>query len=311
MAFTTGTATDQNDMLDQLKTWLTGLTSAWTVDSYTVGADATQSSTLFIHGPGAGGSRQVYLAIQSWYDSSTTNAGWEIHAATAYSSSHGLSTQVNSSPPVFLSLRKASLSYWFFANDRRVIVVAQVGTVFTSAFMGFLLPFALPSEYPFPLYVGASFNVKTSAGLNDTGNRFIADPGNGAAYYFARSVLSWQVVANTVTGQTADVAFNAAQGAVVWPFRLHTWQTSIQNRDFPGQMMGLLRANANGERSLWPCHVYSAILGDMGGVMDGVYAVPGTGLSSGQTLTIGGRTFIAFQNVFRTTARNFMCIEEA
>jgi hypothetical protein len=197
-----------------------------------------------------------------------------------------------------------------------VVVAAQVGTVWTAAYLGMVLPLALPSEYPQPLFVCGNYKSKAAANLNDSGNRFIADPGDSAGWFFPRTGSSWRAVRNQDAGGTGDFLQSAyGAGGYVWPFRCPpSYMTALDTSGTFGwnaQAFEGLRPNANNERSLWPCTLLSTELGEIIGTLDSVYAIPGYGLSSTQSITIGGRTFVAFQNVFRSSNRNFMAIEQA
>lgn len=313
MAWTSGTATDQNDLLDQLNTYVTSLGSPWTTLSYVAGASSSLPSTLFLQGPGQGGGRNVFVNIKTWIDGSIPASGFLMHGATSYDSSAGFAAQPNSSPTVYMSLQKASTPYWFFVSNRRIIVVAQIGSVYTSMYAGMFLPNALPSEYPQPLFVGSNAGAQEAANLSDSGNRFFVDPSSQAAFYLPRTSLIWQPVVNNGSGSTNDFNNLSASGGLIWPFRVPpclsnpaTYGTQAWELIF-----GNLRPNKNGERVLWPASLYNTVLGDFAGTLEGAYVLPGFGLTATQTVTLGARTFIVFPNVFRTTSRNFMAIEEA
>lgn len=55
-----------------------------------------------------------------------------------------------------------AIQYWFIANSRRFIVVARTGTVYHQAYLGWMLPYGTPSQWPYPLVVGGSGICSTS-----------------------------------------------------------------------------------------------------------------------------------------------------
>jgi hypothetical protein len=79
-----------------------------------------------------------------------------------------------------------SIDYWFYVNNTRVIVIAKIGVYYISMYAGFFLPYALPAEYPYPYFIGATYPTLQPYNLNNAGMRSFCDPGQGAAYYMRR-----------------------------------------------------------------------------------------------------------------------------
>jgi hypothetical protein len=74
--------------------------------------------------------------------------------------------------------------------------------------------------------------------------------------------------------------------------------------------MDYLRPNAAGERNLWQTHILDSSAGRVAGALDGVFSVPGFGLTATQQITVGSRTFRVFPNIHRANRRDWMAIEE-
>lgn len=307
MAFTTGTATHQNDLLDKLRLWLTG-TAGWTQLAWTAGATVNDQSTLSIRGPGAGANRETFVNVQSRINQGAGAFGWAIRGAVAYDSGQPWASQPETSEEVFLNLWNQSTPYWFYANDRRFIVVAKVSTAYLSCYAGMFLPFALPTEYPFPLYIGASYPTLAPYSQANARNRFIADPGDGAAYYKPRGSSGWKKMRNHVDSGSA-YAVSGGTDPVIWPHRVPRASGSSSNDEWNIDGLLDLRPNVQGELPQWQCHIIDPQSAIVPGMLDGVFAAPGFGRSSEQTITAGGRTWRLFQNVFRSTGRDFMAIE--
>jgi len=156
MALTTGTASHQNDLLADLRTWLVG-TVGWTELEYTAGSLATDVATLSVEGPGGGVNRRVYINIETGNDVGSSLYYWKIMGATGWDSGVGHDSQPGAGGTCYYNLWQNSIDYRFYANDRRFIIGSLVSSSSMTMYAGFFLPFALPSEYPFPLACIASY----------------------------------------------------------------------------------------------------------------------------------------------------------
>lgn len=308
MAFITGTATDYHDLLDDLRAWLVG-TVGWTQLAYTAPASITDQAELYLRGPGAGAGRQVFVNIQTFSNVPNAAYGWKIRGATAYDVSLGFDAQENVSPEIFYNTWQFSMPYWFYANDRRFIVVARVSSSDVSCYCGFFLPFATPDEYAQPLYVGANYPILEQHDIENTRNRMIADPGSDTAYFLTRGGSTWRGVTNHLNATTA-ISIQGGERSVLWPFRTPRADSNPDDNDWNNNGISDLRPNLNGELPLWTVHIINPEDRILMGALDGVYAAPGFNRTSQQVLTQGGQTFRIFQNIFRTTDRDFMGIEE-
>lgn len=310
MALTTGTATDYHDLLDKLRLWLTG-TAGWTQLAWTAPASLTDTATLWVRGPGAGPDRQVFVGIQSRNDTTQPAYGWAVRGAIGYDSGLGFGQQQGSSNEVFFNTWQNSIPYWFYANDRRFIVVAKVSTVYVPMYAGFMLPFALPSEYPFPLYIAGNYQSLKPADYTNSANRFLTDPGTGSAFYRRRTSSSWHPVWHHLASgsDTYLEEGNHTTRGFLWPMAVPR-NNSNAGDDWSMHGFTWLRPNINGEMPIWQSHLIDFGSQVLAGALDGVFATPGFDRASEQVVTAGGRTFRLFQNIYRSTGRDFMAIEE-
>ena len=263
--------------------------------------------------PGSGANQEVYLNIRSVVDVSLEHYSLEIRLATGYGKALDFNGQPGSSASVFLNLDKTAMTYWFYANDRRAIIVAkQTSGAYMSAYMGLMLPFALPAEYPKALYLAASYpNIDTHdnnpSALN-TRNRSIADPGQGTAYMLPRSVSTWVSVENHTTG-TTDVKFTSTPDAMTWPHRSLAARST--DADWAWEWSGLerMRPNLNGEMPIFPVHVFDTVNREFGGVLEGVFSIPGSDKSAELALSIGAQNFRCFPGGSRTSNHDYFAVE--
>lgn len=306
MAFTSGTATNYHTLLTALKTYL--VACGWTVLSSVTGTLLTDLSELHIGFPGVDGFGGV-LNIRTNYNTSLGYYGWQSSISQSYSSSNTWGTQQNESPTVFTNMWDSSLGYWFYVNDRRVIMSLKVSSVYASAFWGMFLPFATPEEYNYPYYIGSNFTgLGPYAPLTIDNNFFIASPIINTAFYQTRGGV-WTPVTNRKTSIFASY-YDSERSGRLWPYgNMHDITSGSSDNVFY-TLLSNARPNAAGQTFVFPVHLISHSEQTMVGVLDGVYAVPGFNLGTEQQITMGSRTFRVFQDLNRTTGISYMAIEE-
>lgn len=311
MAITTGTATDYHDLLDDLRTWLT-VTVGWTEESYTPPGSITDPALLYLSGPGAGPSSRVYVNIETEANATDGTYSWAIYGATGYTSGLDASSQPGAGGGAYFNLWEQSLDYWFYANDRRFIVVAKAGTNYLSMYAGFMLPFALPSEYPYPLYIGANYRTPELPSESNNSNSFILAPGDGSAMYRRRTSNLWYAVENQIISGTSPSPA-AGERAFLWPAGVGP-RSLAPNVNNPEQWshagFNSMRPNANDESVVIQAHLIDMQDRTVVGAIEGLFATSGFGRTAEQTITVGATTYRLFPRVFRSTAGDFMAIAE-
>lgn len=303
--------------------------TAWTQLEWTPGGSLTALSTLKVRGPGAGAGKEVFVNIRTYTDATNSQYSWEIRQACAYSASAPWGGQLSESPAnAYLNLWENSISYWFYANDRRVIVVAKTGTNYTSAHAGFFLPWGTPAQHPFPIYVAGDYNVPVAYSFNNASRRHCFDPGNSnndaTANGWARSSAGvWYPTSNhwnsslnnNVSGREKGsrghiwpYASGYGSGNAVGQYQTLPWNGGSGTNDasWGGEYFA---PTQQGERCLIPLMIVGGDEGPMGAI-DGAYAVGGSGLAPEMLITIGARNFRCFQNIQRNSPDDFYCVEE-
>lgn len=324
MAFTTGSAANHHDLLDKLRIWLT-TTVGWTQVSWTPGSTLTDNYYLIVQGPGAGAGREVYATFYAQGSSIAPYYSISCSAAIGYQAGAAWGTNPGESPPCYLNLWENAISYWFYANDRRIIIVAKCSTSYMSAYVGMFLPWASPTQFPFPLYVGADYPTHVYYSYSNSARRMFCDPGVvGSTFAGVVRDLNgqWNGVQNqgASTNNDSNIGYSRGSSYFVWPAS----SGSETSGDFNGWgapggnygsasgsgTMDKLVPTAQGERIVIPMKILHTDTPELG-VLDGVYAPLSSGIASEQVVTAGGLTLRAFQNIGRNSTNDFFLIHEA
>lgn len=319
MAWTTGSATDYVDLLDKLRAYL--VTQGWTTLSFTAGTVPAGGGSLFTQGPGAGAGKRVHVEIRTIGNSGTGVYSWELRGATGYVAAGAPLNPGVQGTACFYNLWQNAITYWFFVNDRRFMVVAKMSTTYASMYAGFFLPWATPDNYPFPLYIGGTYSSADVSSLSNSGHRFFCDPGGSlsvSSAWLRRPDGLWLPMSNHSLSGSNDNSASLGRAACgfVWPYGVGEGPFTVSyldvNPSISGQASGGMFDNVvpsrQGEYAMLPISLHSSIDPPFG-VLDGAFAIPGSGLATEQTVATGGRNFTLFQNIARSSGNDFVAIE--
>jgi len=235
-------------------------------------------------------------------------------------------------PSIFLD--HGPMKYWMVANGRRFVVVLNISTIYQAMYGGFFLPYANPTAYPYPLFIGGTRSFSGGTGSyappvswRDTGRgsyRHFVSPYSASlassSWYDSQAFLldpsgGWRAGTNSASDPTESLprlvmgppAFPGYMGgANVYPAGSSSSRptdttyalgyAAVRNRIFPG---------LNGEMPLTPASVlkfeHSTVPDPTHyGVLDGVYDVPGVGNAAENIISVNGVDHLVVQNVERT-----------
>jgi len=299
MAAENDTAADHVDLFARLRDFLQlGIT-----------APGGPDWELLRYNSGAG--RALYMA-HGISETEDIGVGFSIHADVgtdtyalgmwmfrSYNALLGDLEQPGMSTVVYLPIWNQPMQYWFVANGQRLIAIAKVSTVYTSAYVGKFLPFGTPGEYPQPYYVAAPVSSPTRRwSSTDESDRCFFDPG-ASAYVLLPGAGTWRAVTNFQQGSGDELQTSGTNH--IWPFAAASFSSNITVR------YRELRENVDATYPLWPL----TIVGfnpdrDTYGDLDGAFAVSGFNNASENTVTIGGVPYLVIQNIHRTE-RYYYC----
>ena len=249
-------------MVDRIKTL--ALANGWTALR---DVTATDSREVILKGVGLTGLEEIYVGIKTYYDSGADIYNLTIGGFTGYLAGSTFETQ----PGYMLSSVPAHnnrIDYWLIVNAQRIACGMKVGTpVYESFYMGKFFPYARPTQYPYPLYVGGSLAPNALTRFSDIGHSM---PYKGAS---------------SVTQKL--------RGLADW---VANYTHPYNNATLCGGY-GQIRDNT-GIYHLLPVELYDAT--NVYGVLDGIYHISGFNNAVENTLVISGNTYVVIQDVWRT-----------
>jgi len=317
MAWETGTAANHVDLFNKIRDFLTtntDLVNAGENWTQVLGPTGTlvHGDQITLKGPGLTGTDNIYFGMDTLEDPGADIYNMRFWGHAAFSVNLEPRGQSLMSPDQYVLLWNQPMTYWIVGNGRRWMLAVKVATVYSSAYCGFILPYAAPSEYPYPMAVAGIALSNQRWSSEDNRNRFFASPGYDTMYlYYPDNV--WRRVGNYENdsnfndierGETSDHA------AYMFPTRHY--------RDHFGESPDDEEITFNtgkcfdGSYLLRDLTIISSAAGGpyhaMMGVLDGAYWVPGRENSSENIVTKENVDHIVIQNLFRNGFRDYMAL---
>lgn len=233
MAFETGTATDYQDMLGKLITFLTtnatltGLNQQWTVLKDTspndlgvsgLGANDLRNREVYLQAPGLAGTDQIFCGIRSYSQVAADYFNWQFYTAAAFTPVNLFQQQAATSPPQHVYLWNQTIKYWVYASGRVFVLVMKINNVYQHMTLGLALPLGRPDQWGYPAIcggMGATVDLRYSA--QTLYNRAFWDGANG--YYTSGLYIQWLDGTWITCGNWQDEGNRgaSAQNGWLWP----------------------------------------------------------------------------------------------
>lgn len=312
MAWETGTATNQADLLAKIVTFLTTNTAlvtagqAWT----DLGTASGQTTGKWLRGPGLSTTEQIFVGLQAVNDVPGDIYGIQIAGAQGFSAGNGFESQVGISPTSFVAVWNSPMTYWIVGNGQRFVVVVKVSTTYHAMYCGKILPYGTPTQYPYPLFIGGESTTNLRWSNTTVGFRHFSDPGSpsnstnsGCNFLFPDG--AWQPFLNWTNSSGNDLL--ATTGRTVWPCAGSSNNgTEVDNR------LREMRDNIDGSYTLLPLILHcEAPSRQVFGELDGCFWVSGFGNAAENVVTIGGVDHLVVQNIYRTNRWNYWALKLA
>ena len=266
-----------------------------------------------LKGKGTSGTDEIYVALRAYSSSGGDYYNILVAGMTGYMT--GPRQFVNGSTYTCMPLwgsvtQPAPLKYWISVKARRVAVSVKVNLTYVNMYFGLLIPYATPSEYPYPLVIAAGTATGTQQ-YSDQVHHFdsfscpkssssVPSATNSSMKYLTPAG-DWRGVANYYASGTNEYATSASSDHI----------TPTQSGGLAGRSNSVLFDSENGSRDLYPLVLGSSVVGVLG-ELEGCYWVTGAGsVSAEDYLTVGGDVYDIFQNVYRQEWYDYWCLERS
>ena len=320
MAFLSGTVEDMAELMTTLRTFLTGdpLTPGrdWTLEELRPTRNASGNNVIYSDGSlrnewvisnvGENGLENIIVGFREYQITATGNFGCNLNCYTSWqagyvnfnqnSALHGRSGYSNDSyyQMPLLPLSNSAMSYWFFSNKNRIMIVVKTSSYYQSCYLGFGIRQGSPSEYPYPLVA-----IGTVNGYNG----HIWSTLNSQAQFFATPNLN-TVDSNTLCPFIVNPLGQYASSASGWRGLSFlpgaVW--SYSSRTF------LFTYGADGKIMMFPIYILmdNNVLMSLDGASRVSFSDPE--IQSEDVLVHEGKQWIVFNNVYRVTREHYMAI---
>lgn len=258
-------------MLEKIKTFAE--LNGWTTLRYLKPTDGT-ARELILKGVGYSGTEEIFIGFRTYHSVSSDYYNMSVAGFIGYVDGNAFTEQpgyIESGIPTH-NLR---IDYWLAVNPQRIIFGLKVGTpVYEHGYAGKFMPYARPTQYPYPMFVGGMLVGNTATRYSETTHSF--------PYY----------------GNKASARMRFVDGLWKQPEAWPTNNSYLMSTNMP--------RDSNSNYALMP-----VILNDSIGVygeLDGVYRISGFNNVVENTLTIGGITYVVLQDVYRTSFNNYIAL---
>lgn len=264
-------------MLNVVKTFCEA--QGWEILRYDT---AAPNRELIMRAPGLSGGEEIYLGIRTYQDASADYYNLVAAGFTGYVPGNTFDTQ----PGAKLSgvpAHNNRIDYWLTVNGQRLVLVMKVGTpVYESMYLGKMLPYARPSQYPYPVVCGGMLSGTPATRFSDTSHGVWVKGGGTSA--------------NTLP--QFGLRFN--DGQWLQP-KTYPWSNSVVCGST------YTTRDTEGNYPLTPAIIHDSTRGVLG-ELDGVFHVSGFNNAVENTLVIGGKTHIVIQDVWRTGFSDYYAV---
>lgn len=234
---------------------------------------------LIVRSPGMSGTEQIYWGLKTYHDTGADYYNLNCMVATGYISGNSFETQPGA-VYVGVPAHNNRIDYWVTLDGQRIAAGLKVGTpVYEHFYLGKFLPYARPSQYPYPVIAGGMLDGAAATRFSDTTHDFYLRGSHNRGR--VRTPSGW-----------AQASFYPYSNTYLSGHA--TGSNDMQLRD------------AGGEYPLLPVMVHDNA--NIYGELDGIFYVSGFNNAVENTLTIAGKTYVVMQSVARTSGRDYYAL---
>jgi hypothetical protein len=249
------------NLIKAIRDWV--VAQGHVVERYTTGT----TDELIVRSPGMSGTEQIYWGLRTYEDTTADYYNLLAMVSTGYISGNSFDTQPNA---VYAGVpaHNNRIDYWLTLNGQRIAGGLKVGTpVYEHFYLGKFLPYARPSQYPYPVVCGGMLDGAAATRFSETTHDFYLRGGHNRGRL--RTPASW--------------------------VQMHCWPWGMPDLTGSGSYL----RDTGGQYPLHPIMLHDNSA-NVWGELDGIYHVSGFNNAVENTITISGTTYVVMQSVART-----------
>lgn len=307
MAYETATVAGHYNLMAAINTFLT--VTLPIAERYTsLRADVGTADHEYIwQAPGLSETEQIFFGIKSYQ--SVASDYYNIHVATftGYVPGNSFETQPGIQRYA-VPLWNNSIPYHLVANGQRVVCVALIENVDVSFYLGKMLPNALPSQFPYPIVVSGMLPADSTERYSSVLSSFTF--GFRGKHQPTGSGWLGNLALRDVNGTyiTPEIApFNALTS---YNTPIYTLRNTATNQGEASGDYGLEKLNITTRSTAsysFPI-TNSSIIGNIYGILDGVYYVSGFNNATKNVITIDTVNYLVFRDGVKTGFRDYCAL---
>jgi hypothetical protein len=238
--------------------------------------DTIDNRELILQSAGYSGTEEIYVGIYTYQNASADYYNLAVATFTGYVDDNTFTTQ----PGIRLSgvpAHNQRIDYWLNISPGRIAAALKVGTpVYESFYIGKFLPYARPSQYPYPVVCGGMLSGAALTRFSDT------------------------VHTMYVKGNRVNLGMRHVDGLYRQP-EAYPWN----NAELTGAT-AMLRNNPGGDYPLLPVELSDA--NGIYGWLEGIMMIPGFDNVVENTFTLDGIPYVVIQDVYRTAGADYYAL---
>jgi hypothetical protein len=303
MAYEIGTATDYNDLMAKVNTFLT--TQLPEAERYTTLRHVTidpLANELILVAPGMSAGEQIFMGMCDYADIGGDYYNWMVNIFTGYIPENTFETQPDGvGNSLGIPLWNASIPYWIIGNGQRFVLAAKIANTYQMLYLGKINAYATPNQWPYPVFVGAMFNSPRGIRYSDQDyqvfwqNQHQAGGSGNYGPCKLRQPNGWGY-----GNHEANMALEME--VLISPYNDNLlYRNTASDSDLASGYYGLHPIVLSSYSFSGTDHY----IGNVWGELDGVYCVSGYNNASESIVTVDSVDYIVIGNVARTGLMDF------
>lgn len=303
MAFTSGTVVGHKNLLKTVVDYITGNTAMGNRKWVIKRNKDSKNEDYILEAPGLAGTDKMYFGIKLFQDKKADYFNWRISAAMGYEAGLDMDEQPEALSYGYLLWDK-SIKYWLTANGQRLILVCKVSTIYTVLYMGKILPYAAPGQYPYPVMICGAHTDWTARWRDRSAThahlqapkytgaiRLPANIWRSLGSFHNQSVYSAQIYGSVFMTPSTFLGFLGSYSI---------YKRIKKNPDDSFSLLPYILATRGDKTTSRDRNIL--------GELDGMLWVTGDSNASENTVTVGGKTYMVVQNVWRTGWNDYCAV---